>query len=164
MKRYVGEKVRYIREHCPADEHILIIPGEQDACVEEEQSRVYTIRSPLISRTSRYRVLLRLEAIERILERERPQLIESGDPYQVAWKAVHSGAALGIPIGIALARIIYAWVTTQAGGGQDVPIPVDWAMIVTLVLLGSLLVAVVSSALPARRAVALQVAEALRHE
>jgi alpha-1,6-mannosyltransferase len=42
--------------------------------------------------------MLRLEAIERILEKERPDIIESGDPYQVAWKAVHSGAALGIPI------------------------------------------------------------------
>ena len=45
----------------------------------------------------RYRVLLRLEAIERVFERERPDLIESGDPYQCAWKAVHSGAARGIP-------------------------------------------------------------------
>jgi alpha-1,6-mannosyltransferase len=30
--------------------------------------------------------------------RERPDLIECGDPYQVAWKAVHSGAALRIPV------------------------------------------------------------------
>ena len=30
--------------------------------------------------------------------RERPDLIESGDPYQVAWKAVHSGTALRIPV------------------------------------------------------------------
>jgi alpha-1,6-mannosyltransferase len=41
--------------------------------------------------------LLRLDAIEEIFERERPSLIESGDPYQVAWKAVHSGEALEIP-------------------------------------------------------------------
>ncbi|RYD84050.1 MAG: hypothetical protein EOP84_06570, partial [Verrucomicrobiaceae bacterium] len=33
-----------------------------------------------------------------ILEREKPDIIESGDPYQVAWKAVHSGSALGIPV------------------------------------------------------------------
>ena len=83
-----------MRERTAGDEHVLIIPGERDELIEAERSRVYTIKSPLISRTSRYRVLLRLEAIERILERERPDLIESGDPYQVAWKAVHSGAAL----------------------------------------------------------------------
>lgn len=98
MKRYVGEKVRFIREHTRVDEHVLIIPGERDERIEGERSRVYTIQSPLISRTSRYRVLLRLEAIERILERERPDIIESGDPYQVAWKAVASGVGLGIPV------------------------------------------------------------------
>ncbi|MEQ1861097.1 MAG: glycosyltransferase [Chthoniobacteraceae bacterium] len=98
VKRYVGEKIRHVREHRPGDEHILIIPGERDECTGDERARTYTIASPLISKTSRYRVLLRLEAIERILERERPHLIESGDPYQVAWKAVHSGAALGIPV------------------------------------------------------------------
>jgi alpha-1,6-mannosyltransferase len=98
VKRYVSEKVKHIRERTEDDEHVLIIPGERDERIEEERARVYTIKSPLISRTSRYRALLRLEAIERIIERERPDLIESSDPYQVAWKAVYSGAALGIPV------------------------------------------------------------------
>ena len=98
VRRYVSEKVRYIREESPGDEHVLIIPGERDEIIEGERSRVYAIKSPLISRTSRYRILLRLEAVERVLEREQPDLIESGDPYQAAWKAIHSGAALGIPV------------------------------------------------------------------
>jgi alpha-1,6-mannosyltransferase len=97
VKRYVGEKVRFLREETD-DEHILIVPGDRDECTGDNRARVYTIQSPLISGTSRYRILLRLEAIERILEKERPDVIESGDPYQVAWKAVHSGAALGIPV------------------------------------------------------------------
>jgi alpha-1,6-mannosyltransferase len=98
VKRYVAEKVRHIRERTEHDEHILIIPGERDAVIEEDRSRVYTIKSPLISRTSRYRILLRLERIEEILMKEMPDLIECGDPYQVAWKAVHSGVALRIPV------------------------------------------------------------------
>ena len=98
VKRYVAEKVRHIRERTAGDEHVLIIPGERDELIETERARTYTIKSPLISRTSRYRILLRLEAVERILEKERPDLIECGDPYQVAWKAVHSGAALRIPV------------------------------------------------------------------
>ncbi len=98
MKRYVSEKVRHIRERTAGDEHVLIIPGERDEMTESERARTYTIKSPLISRTSRYRILLRLEAVERILETEQPDLIECGDPYQVAWKAVHSGAALRIPV------------------------------------------------------------------
>ena len=98
VKRYVSEKVRHVRERTADDEHVLIIPGERDERIESERARVYTIQSPLISRTSRYRALLRLEAVERIIVRERPDLIECGDPYQVAWKAVHSGAALRIPV------------------------------------------------------------------
>jgi alpha-1,6-mannosyltransferase len=98
VKRYIGEKVRYLQAHAPAHEHILIVPGERDEVVREARATTYTLRSPLLSRTSRYRILLRLEAVESILERERPDLIESSDPYQIAWKAVHSGEALRIPV------------------------------------------------------------------
>ncbi len=98
MKRYVSEKVRFIREQTAGDEHVLIVPGARDEKIAGERSRTYFIASPLLSRTTRYRVLLRLEAVERVLEKERPDLIECGDPYQVAWKAVRSSAALGIPV------------------------------------------------------------------
>jgi alpha-1,6-mannosyltransferase len=36
--------------------------------------------------------------VEEILERERPDIIESSDPYQVAWKALASGRGLAIPV------------------------------------------------------------------
>jgi alpha-1,6-mannosyltransferase len=97
VKRYVHEKIRYI-QRATDDQHVLVIPGNSNGLVETERSRIYSIRSPLLSRTSRYRILLNLRAIEEILERERPDLIESGDPYQVAWKAIASGTALRIPI------------------------------------------------------------------
>lgn len=98
VKRYICEKVAYMHEFAPDDEHILIIPGEKDDLVVNGKSKTYSIRSPLISKTSRYRALLRLSAVETILEREMPSVIESGDPYQMAWKAIASGSALGIPV------------------------------------------------------------------
>ena len=98
VKRYISEKVAWMRRARPDDRHVLIIPGDKTACREDGLSRVYTIRSPLVSRTARYRALLNLTAIEEILEKERPDVIESGDPYQVAWKALASGDALGIPV------------------------------------------------------------------
>ncbi|MGI8956622.1 MAG: glycosyltransferase [Chthoniobacterales bacterium] len=97
VKRYVHEKIRYIQAQTE-DEHVLVIPGAKTEMVETERSRIYSIRSPLLSRTSRYRALLNLRAIEEILEREQPHLIESGDPYQVAWKAIASGSARRIPV------------------------------------------------------------------
>jgi len=97
VKRYIAEKVAYIHERTE-DEHILIVPGAKDEVIVNGRAKTYTLKSPLISRTSRYRALLRLEAVEDILVRERPDVIESGDPYQMAWKAIASGDALEIPV------------------------------------------------------------------
>ena len=98
VKRYISEKIAWMLRARPEDRHVLIIPGEQNACRDDGLARTYTIRSPLVSRTARYRALLNLTAVEEILEKERPDVIESGDPYQVAWKALASGDALGIPV------------------------------------------------------------------
>jgi len=97
VKRYIAEKVAYLHRYSPDDEHVLIIPGERDEVRREGRSTVHEIKSPLISRTSRYRALLRLNAVERVLKLEEPDIIESGDPYQMAWKALASGRALRIP-------------------------------------------------------------------
>jgi alpha-1,6-mannosyltransferase len=98
VKRYVHEKIEFIQKHSPHDEHVLIVPGPRTEMVASERSRIYSIHSPLLSRTSRYRALLNLRAVEEIIERERPDIIESSDPYQIAWKAIAVGAALHIPV------------------------------------------------------------------
>ncbi len=97
VKRYLAEKTAYLRSHT-GDRHVLVVPGESTDCRDDGPTRVYTISSPLVSRTSRYRALLNLHAVERILETEQPDIIESGDPYQIAWKALASGRALRIPV------------------------------------------------------------------
>lgn len=98
VRRYIEQKSAYLRSHRPDCEHIIIVPGEVTARSGDDKVRVYTIASPLVSRTSRYRALTKLHLIEEALERERPDIIESGDPYQVAWKAVASGRGLDIPV------------------------------------------------------------------
>jgi len=95
VRRYIAEKAA--RLEASGDRHVLIVPGERTAREESGNRVVYTIRSPLVSGTARYRALLRLHLIEEALEQEQPDIIESGDPYQVAWKALASGRALGIP-------------------------------------------------------------------
>jgi alpha-1,6-mannosyltransferase len=98
VKRYVHEKIHFIQTQSAGDEHILVIPGAKTEVISGERSRIYSIRSPLVSRSARYRALLNLRAIGKILERERPDIIESGDPYQVGWKAVSAGRSLRIPV------------------------------------------------------------------
>jgi alpha-1,6-mannosyltransferase len=98
VKRYVHEKAAYIDKCAPGDEHVLIVPGPNTEVNSNGRARVYSIRSPLVSRTSRYRALLNLRAVTEIIERERPNIIESGDPYQIGWKAITVGRALKIPV------------------------------------------------------------------
>jgi alpha-1,6-mannosyltransferase len=98
VKRYVHEKIAYIVKHSADDEHVLIVPGQKTEVTTNARSRIYSIHSPLISRASRYRALLNLRAIEEILEHERPDIIESSDPYQIGWKAIAVGRSLKIPV------------------------------------------------------------------
>src|SRR2546425_5162382 len=98
VKRYLHEKIDYIEKHAPRDEHVLIVPGPKTKVKTNRCSRVYTIRSPLVSRRAQYRALINLRSVEKILKREQPDIIESGDPYQLGWRAVKIGRALKIPV------------------------------------------------------------------
>ena len=98
VKRYLHEKIDYIDRRTPRDEHVLIVPGAKTKLKANGRSHVYTIRSPLVSRTAQYRALLNLRAVEEILEHERPDVIESGDPYQLGWRALKVGRALRVPV------------------------------------------------------------------
>jgi alpha-1,6-mannosyltransferase len=97
VKRYVHEKADYVRERT-SDEHVLIVPGEKTERTGDERTRIYSIRSPVISKTARYRALLDLRAVGEILERERPDITESSDPYQIGWKAIAFGKSARVPI------------------------------------------------------------------
>jgi alpha-1,6-mannosyltransferase len=97
VKRYVQEKAAYVRS-ATGDEHVLIVPGDKTELVGEKPTRTYFIRSPLISRSSRYRALVDLRAVGEVLERERPDIVESSDPYQVGWKAISFGQSAQVPV------------------------------------------------------------------
>ena len=87
VKRYLHEKIGYIDRYPQRHEHVLIVPGAKTKLKANERSRIYAIRSPMVSRTAQYRALLNLRAVEEILDRERPDMIESADPYQLGWRA-----------------------------------------------------------------------------
>lgn len=95
VRRYVTEKIKHWRTR--GGRHLLIIPGPDDAVFGDDTARTYTIKSPLISRETGYRVLLRLGEIGRILEVERPDIVENADPYQVGWRVARECKRLRIP-------------------------------------------------------------------
>jgi alpha-1,6-mannosyltransferase len=98
VRRYIDQKVAHVRNVRPDCQHILVVPGETTDIRGDNVSRVYSVASPLVSRTSRYRTLLKLHLVEEVLEKEKPDIIESSDPYQLAWKAVASSRGLDIPV------------------------------------------------------------------
>ncbi len=97
VRRYLMEKRRYIVERTQ-DEHHLIIPGERTEHIQEGRLHTFTVASPQINKTSRYRLLLNTPAVRDYLRRARPDLIEAGDPYHVAWSVLRAGRELRIPV------------------------------------------------------------------
>jgi alpha-1,6-mannosyltransferase len=95
VKRYLHEKIRFLA--ATKHEHVLIVPGKKSNVTSDGRSRVYTIAAPLLPRTGGYRILLNLRAIGEILERERPDIIESADPYQLGWYAARASRLMRIP-------------------------------------------------------------------
>ena len=101
VKRYISEKRRYVREHT-RDEHHLIIPGSQTRYEREGRLHLHTIRSPRLdffSRyPSRYRLILNTKLVLDMLDDIRPDIIESGDPYHLAWAALRAGVQVRAPV------------------------------------------------------------------
>ena len=97
VRRYLMEKRRYIVEQTE-DEHHLIVPGEKTEHVQEGRLHLFTVASPRVDKTSRYRILLNTGKVREYLRQARPDLIESGDPYHLAWSALRAGRELSIPV------------------------------------------------------------------
>lgn len=101
VKRYISEKRRHVVEQT-RDEHHLIVPGNVTRHEREGRLHLHTIRSPRLdffSRyPSRYRLILNTRLVLDLLDDIRPDVIESGDPYHVAWTALRAGRELHAPV------------------------------------------------------------------
>ncbi|MEM9399318.1 MAG: glycosyltransferase [Verrucomicrobiota bacterium] len=98
VKRYVSEKRKYVLERTE-DEHILVVPGEETKIISEGRLTTCTIKSPRIGdEHSRYRVLLSLHKAHEMILSQKPDIIESGDPYHLGWKLLDVADRLEIPL------------------------------------------------------------------
>ena len=101
VKRYISEKRLHVLEHT-RDEHHLIIPGSSTRYEREGRLHLHTIRSPRLdffSRyPSRYRLILNTQTVMDMLDDIRPDVIESGDPYHLAWTALRAGKQIHAPV------------------------------------------------------------------
>lgn len=81
-------------------EHVLIVPGADDDMRTRDRSTTYRIASPPVPGSPVYRLLLRSDKVLRILERERPDVIEVHCTYNLPWTALwhrrrHGAAVVG---------------------------------------------------------------------
>lgn len=84
IRTYLLEKARYVAAH-PELRHTMVVPGSRDSVAEIDGVRCYRLRNFNIPTQRPYRFLLNTALIERVLDRERPDLIEIGSPLMVPW-------------------------------------------------------------------------------
>ncbi|WP_029898969.1 glycosyltransferase [Desulfohalovibrio reitneri] len=97
VKSYVNDKRAFVagREDL---RQILVIPGEKSSRHTEERTTTYHIASPRLPGSKSYRLLINKAAVDRIVARDKPDVIEVSDAYQPAWFALWAGGNLDIPV------------------------------------------------------------------
>ena len=93
VRRYLTAKQHWLRDNT-AVRHTLLVPGDRD----ESAPGCVTVKSPAIPFGNGYRLPLRLRRWRRALGHLRPDVIEAGDPYQLAWAALAARRELGVPV------------------------------------------------------------------
>jgi alpha-1,6-mannosyltransferase len=84
---YLRQKRSFIAEKT-AHRHLLIVPGKEDRVHRTGLCTIAEIVSPRVPGSPNYRLLLRNNAVRRILEQLKPDLVESLDPYNLPWAAL----------------------------------------------------------------------------
>lgn len=97
VRTYLTEKMRYVsaREQL---RHVLVIPGALDAVTAGDGVRTYRLRGPRIPTQTAYRFLLATRSTRRVIEHERPDVIEVGSPFAVPWVTELASRRLKVPM------------------------------------------------------------------
>ncbi len=99
VRTYLHAKRQYLLEHTD-HEHVLIVPGPEDVRSEDGRATTYRVASPPVPGSPAYRLFLRSDKVLRILDRERPDVIEVHCTYNLPWTALwhrrrHGAAVVG---------------------------------------------------------------------
>jgi alpha-1,6-mannosyltransferase len=97
VKRYLHEKIDFLRQFTD-HEHVLIVPGPANTTQRDGRFTVHHVRAMKVSWSSHYRMVLDTQTVEHLIEQERPDLIEAGCPYQLAWSSLRVGQRIHIPV------------------------------------------------------------------
>ena len=97
IRTYLLAKARYVAAR-PHLRQTIVVPGAADEVEDDHGVRIMRLRGPAIPRHRPYRFMLATRSVSRIVQHERPQVIEVGSPFLVPWivrhAARHSAASL----------------------------------------------------------------------
>ena len=97
IRTYLMEKSGWVgRQH--SLRQTLVVPGEADGVTETAGVRCYRVRSPRIPFQRQYRAMVAPGIIRRIIEHERPDVIEVGSPFLVPWMVHRANRGLRVPV------------------------------------------------------------------
>lgn len=118
VRTYLERKAAYVAAH-PALRQVLVVPGAHDALEDGEGVRCYRLRGPRVPMRPPYRFMLALRQPRRIVEHERPDVVEIGSPGLVPWivrlATRRMGAARG---GVPLVHFWHSHYPRQLGGSH----------------------------------------------
>ncbi|MBV9880822.1 MAG: glycosyltransferase [Gemmatirosa sp.] len=84
VRTYLDRKAAYVARR-PWLRHAVIVPGPHDALDDRDGSRLYRLGGPRVPMRPPYRFMLALRQPRRIVEHERPDVVEIGSPGLVPW-------------------------------------------------------------------------------
>jgi glycosyltransferase involved in cell wall biosynthesis len=96
VRTYISHKRRFLAAR--GHRHLLVVPAALHTVRDDAEGRTVTLRGLPVPGVPGYRMILGRRGAEATLVRERPDLVEVGDPYVLPWAAYRARARVGFPV------------------------------------------------------------------
>lgn len=126
VRRYLNSKRSWLAANRPGVHHTLVVPGSRDA--HDGQGRVSIYAAPLPFGDGYRWPVVKQAWMERLI-RQRPNIIEAGDPYTPGLAALRAGDALGVPVVGFCHTDLGALAALHIGEWAEKPVQKRWAAI-----------------------------------
>ena len=126
VRRYLASKRAWLAANRPEVRHTLVVPGAHDSY--DGQGRVSIYAAPLPFGAGYRWPVVKAAWMDRLI-RQRPDLIEAGDPYTPGLAALRAGDALGVPVVGFCHTDLGALAALHIGEWAEKPVQKRWAAI-----------------------------------
>jgi len=126
VRRYLASKRAWLAANRPEVRHTLVVPGARDSY--DGQGRVSIYAAPLPFGAGYRWPVVKAAWMDRLV-RQRPDIIEAGDPYTPGLAALRAGDALGVPVVGFCHTDLGALAALHIGEWAEKPVQKRWAAI-----------------------------------